>query len=76
MTNDERNRAVRLRHKLNQLGYTMMKMNCRRDSIDNFGDYAIIDTEYNAIVRGTRFDLDLDDVEEFISDEESVAQLE
>lgn len=52
MTNDERNRAVRLRHKLNQLGYTMMKMNCRRDSIDNFGDYAIIDTEYNAIVRG------------------------
>ncbi len=76
MTNDERNRAVRLRHKLNKLGYTMMKMNCRRDSIDNFGSYAIIDTEYNAIVRGTRFDLDLDDVEEFISDEESVAQLE
>ncbi|SKA77840.1 hypothetical protein SAMN02745178_00711 [Gemmiger formicilis] len=76
MTNDERNRAVRLRRKLNKLGYTMMKMNCRRDSIDNFGGYAIIDTEYNAIVRGTRFDLDLDDVEEFISDEESVAQLE
>ena len=67
MTNDERNRAVRLRHKLNKLGYTMMKMNCRRDSIDNFGGYTI--------VRGTRFDLDLDDVEEFISDEESVAQL-
>lgn len=42
MTNDERNRAVRLRHKLNKLGYTMMKMNCRRDSIDNFGGYAII----------------------------------
>lgn len=76
MTNDERNRAARLRHKLNKLGYTMMKMNCRRGSIDNFGGYAIIDTEYNAIVRGTRFDLDLDDVEEFISDEESVAQLE
>lgn len=53
MTNDERNRAVRLRHKLNKLGYTMMKMNCRRDSIDNFGGYAIIDTEYNVIVRGT-----------------------
>lgn len=76
MTNDERNRAVRLRRKLNKLGYTMMKMNCKRDSIDNFGGYAIIDTEYNAIVRGTRFDLDLDDVEKFISDEESVAQLE
>lgn len=76
MTNDEKNRAARLRHKLNKLGYTMMKMNCRRGSIDNFGGYAIIDTEYNAIVRGTRFDLDLDDVEGFISDEESVAQPE
>ena len=76
MTIDERNRAARLRRKLNKLGYTMRKTNWRRDSIDNFGGYAIIDTEYNAIVRGSRFDLDLDDVEEFISEEESIAQSE
>ena len=74
MTNDERNRAARLRRKLNKLGYTMRKTNWRRDSIDNFGGYAIIDTEYNAVVRGSRFDLDLDDVEEFISEEDSIAQ--
>ena len=76
MTNDERNRAARLRRKLNKLGYTMRKTNWRRDSIDNFGGYAIIDTEYNAVVRGSRFDLDLDDVEEFISEEESIAHSE
>lgn len=33
MTNDERNRAARLRRKLNKLGYTMKKTNCRRNSI-------------------------------------------
>lgn len=59
MTNDERNRAARLRRKLNKLGYTMKKTNCRRNSIDNFGGYAIIDTACNAIVRGSRFDLAL-----------------
>lgn len=52
MTNTERNRAARLRRKLNKLGYTMKKTNCRRNSIDNFGGYAIIDTACNAIVRG------------------------
>ena len=52
MTNDERNRAARLRRKLNKLGYTMKKTNCRRNSIDNFGGYVIIDTACNAIVRG------------------------
>jgi hypothetical protein len=68
MTNDERNRAARLRRKLNKLGYTMKKTNCRRNSIDNFGGYAIIDIACNAIVRGSRFDLDLDDIDQFISE--------
>lgn len=76
MTSDERNRATRLRRKLNKLGYTMRKTNWRRDSIDNFGGYAIIDTEYNVIVRGSRFDLDLDDVEDFISEEEAATEPE
>ena len=61
MTNDERNRAARLRRKLNKLGYTMKKTNCRRG-------YAIIDTACKAIVRGSRFDLDLDDIDQFISE--------
>lgn len=56
------------RRKLNKLGYTMKKTNCRRNSIDNFGGYAIIDTACNAIVRGSRFDLDLDDIDQFISE--------
>ena len=68
MTNDERNRAARLRRKLNKLGYTMKKTNCRRNSIDTSGGYAIIDTACNAIVRGSRFDLDLDDIDQFISE--------
>nr|DAH79321.1 MAG TPA: hypothetical protein [Caudoviricetes sp.] len=68
MTNTERNRAARLRRKLNKLGYTMKKTNCRRNSIDNFGGYAIIDTACNAIVKGSRFDLDLDDIDQFISE--------
>ena len=76
MTNDERNRAARLRRKLNKQGLTTSKSNWTRDSKYNFGGLAIIDTEYNAVVRGSRFDLDLDDVEEFISEEESIAHSE
>ena len=35
-------------------------------SIDNFGGYMIVDVKTNAVIAGSRFNLDLDDVEEFV----------
>jgi len=36
--------------------------------VDNLGGYRIVDDYTNAIVAGEKFDLDLDDVEQFIKE--------
>jgi hypothetical protein len=55
----------RLRRAAARAGYRMTKSR-RRLSLDNFGDYRLIDASTNFPVFGFRFDADLDDVDRFL----------
>ena len=56
----------------NKLRCALCKLDCllRKSrapvSIDNFGGYMIADLYTNAVIAGSRYELDLDDVEEFV----------
>lgn len=61
----EKSRENKLRRALYKADFLMRKS--RADiSIDNFGGYMIVDVKTNAVIAGSRFNLDLDDVEEFV----------
>jgi hypothetical protein len=60
-------REARLRRALARQGFTLHKSRWRLGSIDNFGGYQIINPYVNGIVAGSRFDLSLDDVEEWLA---------
>ena len=60
----ERRREARLRRLARSGGYSLRKSR-RGYSIDNLGGYMIVD-DRNFIVDGPRFDLSLDDVEEWL----------
>ena len=64
---NNKTRENRLRRQLSRLGYTLHKSRIRNTNLDNFGGYMIVDSYYNAIVAGERFDLDIDDVENFVA---------
>ena len=64
MTTAEKNKERRLRRALYEAGYLLRKGR-GKINIDNLGGYMIIDYSINAVVRGSRFDLELDDVEDF-----------
>ena len=63
----EKDRAKQLRRKLNKYGYTIKKSRLA-ESGDNFGEYMIVDFHTNCLVRGERFDVSLDEVEDFLRD--------
>ena len=66
----DKNRDARLRRLANRHGLALRKSRLRgTPHADDFGGYRIIDPYRNAIVRGERFDLDLDDVEEYLTAE-------
>lgn len=56
----------RLRRKLIKAGYAMHKSR-RNINPDNMGDYMIVDLCRNYVVAGSRFDLSLEDVQEWIN---------
>ena len=61
----EKSRENKLRRALYKADCLMRKS--RADiSIDNFGGYMIVDVKTNAVIAGSRFNLDLDDVEGFV----------
>lgn len=64
----EKNMEQKLRRALDKAGYSLRKSRSRV-SIDNFGGYMIIDQKYGAVVSGSRFDLTLDDVKDFLKEE-------
>jgi hypothetical protein len=41
-------------------------------SVDNLGEYGLVDTARNAWVAGSTFDMSLDDIEEWLRDDEGV----
>ena len=61
----EQRREARLRRLARRGGYSLRKSRAGF-SIDNLGDYMIVDDNLNAIVAGERFDMSLDDVEEWL----------
>lgn len=63
----ERRRESSLRKKLDRRGHKLHKSRAAI-SADNFGGYQIIEMYAGYVVDGTRFELSLDDVEEWLSD--------
>ena len=63
---DTKARENRLRRRLAKMGYLLRKSRAS-ESLDNFGGYMIVDAYRNYVVAGSRFDLDLDDLEQFIT---------
>jgi len=58
----------RIRRALAKRGY-LLKKSRAAESIDNLGGYMIVDANQNAVVAGERFNLSLDDVEQFSREE-------
>ena len=63
----------RVRSAAKRVGLMARKSRWRRDSIDNFGDYQLIDPRYNCVVDGARFDLTAADVLAFCSERRTAA---
>lgn len=61
----EKNREQRLRRALNKCGYSLHKSR-RSFSSSNLGGYLIINQQNNTLVDGDRFNLSLDDVENWL----------
>lgn len=51
----------KLRRALMKEGY-LLKKSRGGLTVDNFGAYQIVDATYNAVVAGTRFDMELEDI--------------
>lgn len=64
-TTVNKNMEQQLRRALNSIGYALHKTR-RPISLDNMGDYMIIELSKNAVVAGSRYDLTLDDVTEWL----------
>lgn len=55
-----------LRHKLAREGYLLRKSRIKSENADNLGGYMIVDENTNAVISGSRFDLNLEDVKCFL----------
>ena len=66
----EKAREIKLRRRAENLGYTVKKSRTRNPHIDDMGNYMIINSTTGRTIRGARFDMTLDDVEEFVLTEE------
>lgn len=58
----------KLRHDLAKLGYRLCKSHARNWSYDNQLGYMIVENEYNITVQGSRYDLTLEDVRDFLAE--------
>ena len=65
-TKDEINREARLRKLLHKEGYRLRKSRIRTPNGDNLGGYMILDGHSNSVMAGDKYQLDLDQVAEFI----------
>lgn len=58
----------KLRQQLKNLGFGLRKSRVHSSNADNLGGYMIIDISKNSIVRGSKWELSLEDVESFINE--------
>jgi hypothetical protein len=68
--NDTRSQQDRARRAAKRVGLKARKSRWRAGSIDNFGDFQIIDPKHNWVVAGAKFDCTADDVVEFCAERE------
>jgi hypothetical protein len=61
-------RAYKARRQLKKMGFILKKSRIRNINMDNFGGFMILDGHIGHIVEGDRFQLDIDDVEDFIKE--------
>jgi hypothetical protein len=66
MPNPEKAREQRVRNAVERQGYVLRKDRARSWNVDHYGGFMIIDPYLNAVIAGERFDLDLDDVENWL----------
>ncbi len=64
---DTKNRERRLRYALDKMDCRLYKSRARNWTLHNQLGYLIVYVPYNACVGGSNFDLDLDDVEDFVN---------
>jgi hypothetical protein len=64
-------RENRLRRWASRLGLQFHKSRARRWSIDDHGSYMLVDADGDVLVAGEKFDLDLQDVEEWLAEYET-----
>lgn len=65
MTTTEKNMENKLRRALYKAGYSLHKSR-KAISADNLGGYMIVMNTINGVAAGSRFELDLDDVKDFL----------
>lgn len=63
-----KNLEQRLRRALNKSGYSLHKSRVKAINPNNHGEYMITDTGRNAVVAGDRFNMTLEDVQQWVSD--------
>ena len=66
----EKTRENKLRRQAKRLGLKIKKGRPRKIHVDNLGGYMIVDLYRNRLVRGQRFELDLEDVAAYLAETE------
>jgi hypothetical protein len=74
MTQEETRRELKARRALAKLGLRLCKSRVRNPNLDDLGGYRIVDAQQNCVVRGSRSEYDLADVEAYINGEEGGKQ--
>ncbi len=66
MESTDKTRENRLRRQLRKHGIRLKKSRIRNPNIDNYGHYMLIDIYKNLVIEGSRYDMTLDDIEDYV----------
>ena len=66
--NDLAAREARVRRRAQKEGLLLRKSRARTAHLDDHGEYRLVDANLNAIVAGEKFDMTLDDVENWLGE--------
>ena len=70
MDNQEKVKENYLRRAATRQGFILKKSKAKKWNVDNYQGWQIVDAQRNIIVAGEKFDMTLESVESFLSDEE------
>lgn len=72
-TFEEAKREGILRQRAKRLGFRLAKSRTKTPHPNDFGGWMVIDIGLNAVVQGSNFELNLDDVDEYLTSMEIVS---